>query len=145
MCVWPFPLEMLHSWNPPNPDTQISRYKFKLNITFNLNVYRDVPRNLSVDLVDFGDWAFWVECVIPPKWLLWIERAMCMYRESNVHYVLTSMNRESHVYNQNHYYEYREQCACIERVMCVLTSMYRESHVHTTKMTGMNRESNVHA
>ena len=46
--VWQFPLKMLHPHNPPNPDTQISRYKFKLDQDLSLDWYREIPRNLSL-------------------------------------------------------------------------------------------------
>jgi len=38
--------EMLHSWNPQNPGTKIPRCKFELNQNLNLNLYREVPKNL---------------------------------------------------------------------------------------------------
>ena len=40
-----FPLQMLHPQNPPNPEPQIPRYKFELSQNLNLN--REIPRNLS--------------------------------------------------------------------------------------------------
>jgi len=33
--------------NPPNSETQLPRYNFKLNQNLNLNSYREIPRNLS--------------------------------------------------------------------------------------------------
>ena len=52
-------INMLHPRNPPNQETQIPRYRFKLNQNFNLNLYGEKPRNLSFfDLTDFRDAAF---------------------------------------------------------------------------------------
>ena len=60
-----FPLKTLHFQNPPNPETQISRYKFKLNQNFNLKfVPRDTEESEFLDFVEFGDVAFSVETVI---------------------------------------------------------------------------------
>jgi len=39
--------EMLHPRNPPDPETQISRYNFKLNQNLSLILYREIPRNVS--------------------------------------------------------------------------------------------------
>ena len=39
--------EMLHPRNPPDPETQISRYNFKLNKNLSLILYREIPRNVS--------------------------------------------------------------------------------------------------
>jgi len=44
--------DMTHSYmflpqNPPNPETQLPRYKFKLNQNLHLNLYLKKPRNLS--------------------------------------------------------------------------------------------------
>ena len=44
--VWQIPLQMLHPPSPPNPESQIPRYKFKSNQHLNLNLYREIPRNL---------------------------------------------------------------------------------------------------
>ena len=44
------PLKMLHPRNPPNLETRIHRYKFKLNQNLTLNLHRDVPRNLSFSI-----------------------------------------------------------------------------------------------
>jgi len=44
--VWSIPLKMLHPRSPPNPQTQIPRYKFKFNQHLNLNLYREIPRKL---------------------------------------------------------------------------------------------------
>jgi len=30
--------------NPPNPETPIPRYNFKLNQNLNMNLYREIPR-----------------------------------------------------------------------------------------------------
>jgi len=45
--IWQIPLKLLHPRNPPHPETQIPRYKFKWNQDLNLNLYREIPRNLS--------------------------------------------------------------------------------------------------
>jgi len=59
------PQKMLHPRNPPNRETQIPRYKFKVNQNPNLNLYREIPRNLSFSIwLDFGDVTFSVETVI---------------------------------------------------------------------------------
>jgi len=42
-----FSTEMLRPRNPPDRETQIPRYKFKLNQNLNLNLYCEIPRNLS--------------------------------------------------------------------------------------------------
>jgi len=36
--------------DPPNRDTQIPWYKLKFNHNLNLNVYREIPRNLSFSI-----------------------------------------------------------------------------------------------
>jgi len=41
------PLKMLPPKNPPNPETQNLRYKFKLNQNLTLCLYSKIPRNLS--------------------------------------------------------------------------------------------------
>ena len=60
-----FPLKMLCPRTPPNREPQIPRNKFELDQKFNFNLYREIPRNLSVldlvDVVDFGDVAFSVD------------------------------------------------------------------------------------
>ena len=47
---WQFPLKMPHPRNPLNPETQNPRYKFKLNHNLNLNLYREIPRNLRFSI-----------------------------------------------------------------------------------------------
>jgi len=44
------PLKSLHSRNPPNRNTQIPQYKFKEDRVFNLNLYCEIPRNLSFSI-----------------------------------------------------------------------------------------------
>jgi len=57
---------MLHPRDPPNPESQIPRYKFKLNQHLNLNLYREILRDLEfLDVVDFGSAALSVKTVIP--------------------------------------------------------------------------------
>ena len=51
--VWRFPLKLLQPRNPRNPETQTPRYTFKINQNFNLNLYREIPRNLSF-------WIWWI-------------------------------------------------------------------------------------
>ena len=41
-------LKMLHPRNLSDQSTQIPRYKFKLDRVFNLNLYREIPSNLSL-------------------------------------------------------------------------------------------------
>jgi len=53
--VWQFLLKMLHPQNPPNPEPQIPRYKFKLKQSLNLNLYREIPRNLNLSF-----WIWWI-------------------------------------------------------------------------------------
>ena len=48
--VYDSPLKTLHPQNPPNPETQISQYKFKLNQNINLILYREIPRNPSFSI-----------------------------------------------------------------------------------------------
>jgi len=56
--IWQIPLKMLQPQNPPNPATQIPRYKFScsyyysdsLNQNLNLDLYREIPRNLSFSI-----------------------------------------------------------------------------------------------
>jgi len=62
---------MLRPQDPPNQDTQIARYTFKLNHNLNLNqnlnlnLHRDIPRNLSfLDLVAFKVVTFSVQTIM---------------------------------------------------------------------------------
>jgi len=57
------PLKMLHSHYPPDPETRISRYKFKFNQHLNLSLYREILRNLS-----FSIW--WILGVMHFQWNL---------------------------------------------------------------------------
>jgi len=54
--------------NPPNRETQVPQYKFKINQSLNLDLYRFVPQDTKksefFDSVDFGDAAFLVDTVI---------------------------------------------------------------------------------
>jgi len=60
-----FPTENATTRNSPHPETQISRYKFKLIQTLNLHLYREIPRNPSfLDLVNFQGVAISVEAMI---------------------------------------------------------------------------------
>jgi len=70
--IWQFPLQMLHLRNPPNPETQIPRYKLRLDQNVNSNSYREIPnaeKSKFLDLVDCGSVAISVETVIP-KWYI---------------------------------------------------------------------------
>jgi len=58
------PLKMPHLRNPPNRETQISRYKLKLHRHLTLNLYWDPEESEFLDLVDFGGVAFSVENVV---------------------------------------------------------------------------------
>ena len=51
--LWQIPLKMLHPRNQPNPITQIPWNKSKWSPNSNLNLYRQIPRNLS-----FSIWWF---------------------------------------------------------------------------------------
>ena len=55
--IWQFPLKMPHSRNLPNPETQISWYKFKLDQHLVLNLYRKIPRNLSFSICGFEKYS----------------------------------------------------------------------------------------
>jgi len=48
--IWQFPLKMLHPKNPPNPETQISWYKFRLFLFLHFILYCEIPRNLSFSI-----------------------------------------------------------------------------------------------
>jgi len=50
ICVWQIPLKMPNPQNPPNRETQSPRYKFKLIQHLNLNLYSEIPRNLSFSI-----------------------------------------------------------------------------------------------
>jgi len=54
MCVcdmqWQIPLKTLHCQNPPNRETRIPRYKFKSNWNLNLNLDREILKNLSFSI-----------------------------------------------------------------------------------------------
>jgi len=65
-------LKMLHPWNPPNLETQIPRYRIKLNQNPNLNLYREIPRNLRLSSCGFQKCCILSgKCHrIPPKKLL---------------------------------------------------------------------------
>ena len=52
---------MLQPHNSPNPEIQIPRYKFKLFQYLNLNLYREIPRNLSF-------WIWWISEVLHFQW-----------------------------------------------------------------------------
>jgi len=45
-----FPLTMLHARNPPNRGVQISLYTFKVTQNLNLNLYHEIPANLSLSI-----------------------------------------------------------------------------------------------
>jgi len=49
--------------NPPNPETQSPRCKFKLNQTPNLKLYREIPRNLSLSI-------WWMSGMLYFQWKL---------------------------------------------------------------------------
>ena len=44
LVLWQFLLKILHSRNPPNPEPQIPRYKFKSNPNLNLNSYHEITQ-----------------------------------------------------------------------------------------------------
>ena len=44
----PFKLQLLR--DPSNRETRIPRYKFKSKQNLNLNLYREIPRNLSISI-----------------------------------------------------------------------------------------------
>ena len=65
MLTSQIPLKMPHHRNPPNPETQIPRYKMKENepkVQFEF-VPRSTERSEFFDLVGFGGAAFSVESV----------------------------------------------------------------------------------
>jgi len=70
-------LKMLHSQNPLNPKTQISRYKFKQNQNLNLNLNREIPRNLSFSIWQivvtlYTNWsAYALMCGVYQSYAIW--------------------------------------------------------------------------
>jgi len=48
--LWQYALQSLHLRNPPNRKTQIPRYKVEWNRNLLLNLYRKIPRNLSLSI-----------------------------------------------------------------------------------------------
>ena len=62
--IWQFPLTLLHPQNPPNPETQISRYLAIINSDFGLVSIRTEEFEF-LDSVDLSVVAFSVETVIP--------------------------------------------------------------------------------
>jgi len=74
--IWQFALKMLHLWNPPNPKTQIPRYKFKLNQNLNLNLHCELPKDLVSRFGGFrGCCIFGRDCRME---LLWDDSFMSM-------------------------------------------------------------------
>ena len=68
----PTVLGVLHPWHPPNPEIRISEYKFKLNQNLNVNMYHEIPRNLSSSIwlflgVQQFQWnpSYWKELCFP--------------------------------------------------------------------------------
>jgi len=56
-ALWQIPLKSLHPRNLLNPESQIPRYKFKLNQNLNLNLYRKMARTLSFSIwLTSGGW-----------------------------------------------------------------------------------------
>ena len=50
LYIWQFPLTMLHPRNPPNREIRIPGHKFELNHNLNLNLYREIPRDLIISI-----------------------------------------------------------------------------------------------
>ena len=48
--IWQFPRKILPPPDSPNPKTQVPRFTSKLNQNLNLNLYREIPRNLSFSM-----------------------------------------------------------------------------------------------
>ena len=59
--IWQFPLKFLPPRNPPNPETQISRY---LAEQIQIEIFVCTEQFEILELVDFGVVAFSVEAVI---------------------------------------------------------------------------------
>jgi len=73
----PTVLGVLHPWHPPNPEIRISEYKFKLNQNLNVNMYHEIPRNLSSSIwlflgVQQFQWnpSYWKELCFPFQYIL---------------------------------------------------------------------------
>ena len=63
-------LKMLHAQNLSEQSTQIPRYKFELDRVFNMNLYREIPSNLSLAIrgmlgMQHSDWNSSYSFAIP--------------------------------------------------------------------------------
>jgi len=67
---WPLPLRMKHPRDPPNRETWISRYRFKLNQNLDLNLYREIQRNLSFPIWQISGMQYlqWILTYSPDFW-----------------------------------------------------------------------------
>jgi len=48
--VWQIPLKILHPRHPPDWKTEITQWKSKFDRMFSLNLYREIPWNLSFSI-----------------------------------------------------------------------------------------------
>jgi len=124
---------MLHPRNPQNQETQIPRYKFKVNQNPNLNLYHEIPRNLS-----FSIFVGFVGCSIFGR-----NFHMRVLLHACVMCILLHMNESCHTWTSNVTYEWvmsRRSESChiwtshvpYERVMSHMNEL---CHVWTSHVT----------
>ena len=155
--TWQFALKMLPPQNPPNQETQISRYTFKLNQYLNSKFApRDTEQSKCLDVAYFGGVSISVETVLYANLRLHYRYRLHAEKYKNLFVICswyihifvicnTWIHNSSvlriYLYITNIYSVYNIIC---ETFVCLHTSKHSSVYVHTRTRTYRDRHRHRH-